>query len=124
MDDTQIAAGMQEPIICLQSCEGDLFEIDNEIVNLCNTVKNLLNGQGKRTFRNVLGGCFSIEDGNAILKKEGRILATVVKNTLEEVIIAFHEVKTSIMALVLEFCRFHSPVNVPLKVVTKRLNLT
>jgi len=105
---------LQARIVRLQSCEKTLFEIDVEVVNMCNTVKNLLKGSGKRSFRNVLGGSFTIEDGSVILKKEGRLLASTVKNTQTEITILFHEVKTSTMSLVLEFCRYHS-ADVPQK---------
>ena len=56
MDLSQLPTELQARIIKLQSCDKDLYEISNDIVNMCNTIKNLLKGPGKRTFRNVLGG--------------------------------------------------------------------
>jgi hypothetical protein len=46
-------------IVKLQSSDGELFEIDNETVSMCTTVKNML--RGKSAFRNSLGGQFSID---------------------------------------------------------------
>ncbi len=46
-------------VIKLQSCDGELFEVDQEIVSMCTTVKNML--RGKSAFRNSLGGQFSID---------------------------------------------------------------
>jgi hypothetical protein len=46
-------------IIKLQSCDGELYEVDPEIVSMCTTVKNML--RGKSAFRNSLGGQFSID---------------------------------------------------------------
>jgi len=107
MDLSTLPSEVQARVIKLQSCERDLFEIGQDIVNLCNTVKNLLKGPGKRSFRNVLGGSFTIEDGNAILKKEGRLLASLTHFSPTEVIIYLHEVKTATLTLVLDFCKFH-----------------
>lgn len=122
MNLSQLPSELQARIIKLQSNEKALFEIDRDTVNISNTLKQMLKGSGKRSFRNILGGyvvnsdchhsptsTFTIEgNGNVILKKEGRLLASTIKNTATEVIILFHDVTTSIMAMVLEFCRFHS----------------
>lgn len=108
MDISSLPAEVQQRIIKIQSAEGEYFDIDIEVANACNTIKNLLRGSGKRVFRNALGGLFTIEDGRAILKKEGRVLASLVKDTDDEVIISLHDVKSSTLALVLDFCRFHN----------------
>lgn len=56
MNLSQLPSELQARIIKLQSCEKALFEIDSDTVNMCNTVKQMLKGNGKRSFRNVLGG--------------------------------------------------------------------
>ena len=43
----------------LQSCEGDVVEIESDIVDMCATIKNML--KGKLAFKNSLGGQFTIE---------------------------------------------------------------
>jgi len=115
MDISQLPTEVQQRILKIQSCEGQEFPIDNEIANTCNTIKNLLlnmpRGSGKRVFRNALGGLFTIEDNRAILKKEGRILASITKEGPDEVVISLNDVKTATLGLVLDFCRFHSTQN-------------
>lgn len=43
-------------IIKLQSCDGIIFEINEDIVSMCTTIKNIL--KGKNSFKNSLGGEF------------------------------------------------------------------
>jgi hypothetical protein len=114
MNISRLPSELQARIIKLQSCEKKLFEIDRDIVNMCNTVKQIIKGSGKRSFRNILGGyiqrkdcntdglrTFTIEEnGNVMLKKEGRLLATTVKNSATEVVILFHEITAEIMTMV------------------------
>eukprot|EP01130_Rhizamoeba_saxonica_P013673 TRINITY_DN5853_c0_g1_i1.p1 TRINITY_DN5853_c0_g1~~TRINITY_DN5853_c0_g1_i1.p1 ORF type:complete len:357 (-),score=75.51 TRINITY_DN5853_c0_g1_i1:73-1143(-) len=97
----------QEKIVKLQSSEGEQFEIYSETIEMCNTIKNMLKegGSSKRSFKNSLGGCFSIENGHAILKKEGRVLASL--NNVENCI-TLHDVKSDTLEKVLDFCKFHS----------------
>jgi hypothetical protein len=99
------------------SNEGELFSVDDETLSLCSTVKNML--KGKSTFRNSLGGQFSVEgglfprancffEGNyVILKKEGRILASVNEKETE-VVITLPDVPTAILSKVLEYCAMHT----------------
>jgi len=107
----QLPCELQERIIKLQSTDGDHFEINTDIREMCNTVKNLLRGTGKRAFRNSLGGSFRIEDGHVVLKKEGRVLASLLKNGDDEVLIGLHDVKTSTLRRVLEYCTVHCSAN-------------
>jgi len=93
-------------VIKLQSCDGELFEVDQEIVAMCTTVKNML--RGKSAFRNSLGGQFSIDGSYVILKKEGRVLASLTKNTDDEAIVALPDVKAGTLEKVIEYCKFHS----------------
>jgi hypothetical protein len=96
-------------LVILQSSDGDQFTIDKGVIDMSQTVKQLLRGgKGKRSFANSLGGIFTIEDNNVILKKEGRILCHLVKDTTTETVIALHDVKKPTLARVLDFCRFHS----------------
>lgn len=97
---------MGQKKICLQSCDGELYEIDNDVVSMCATVKNML--KGKSAFRNSLGGQFSIDGSYVILKKEGRVLASLTKNTEEEAIVALPDVKSSTLEKVIEYCKYHN----------------
>eukprot|EP01103_Thecamoeba_quadrilineata_P003293 TRINITY_DN13084_c0_g1_i1.p1 TRINITY_DN13084_c0_g1~~TRINITY_DN13084_c0_g1_i1.p1 ORF type:complete len:320 (+),score=56.72 TRINITY_DN13084_c0_g1_i1:1-960(+) len=91
----------------LQSCEGDLFPLSLETTSMCTTIKNMLKG-GRRTFSNALGGQFCIEGNFAILKKEGRVLASVANETDSCIVISLPEVKTATLQKVIEYCEFHS----------------
>ncbi len=46
-----------------------------------------------------------------ILKKEGRVLASLTKNTDEEAIVALPDVKAATLEKVIEYCKFHSSPN-------------
>jgi len=96
-------------VVKLQSSDGDLFEIEDPVVAMCATVKNML--KGKTAFKNSLGGQFSIEGSYVILKKEGRVLASLIKNTDEEAIVSLPEVKSSTLEKVLDYCRFHNQLD-------------
>lgn len=54
-------------IVKLHTQDGDLYEIEDQIVNVCTTVKNML--KGKTAFRNSLGGQFSIEGTESLLNE-------------------------------------------------------
>lgn len=43
-----------------------------------------------------------------ILKKEGRVLATLLKNNDEEAIITLPDVKAVTLEKVLEYCKYHT----------------
>ena len=43
-----------------------------------------------------------------ILKKEGRVLASLTKNSDEEAIVALPDVRASTLEKVIEYCKFHS----------------
>jgi hypothetical protein len=64
-------------VVKLQSSEGEKFVVEDSVVEMCTTVKHLLRG-GRHSFSNALGGQFCIEGSHAILKKEGRVLATLL----------------------------------------------
>jgi len=93
-------------VVKLQSCDGDLFEVDGDVVSMCATVKNML--KGKSAFRNSLGGQFSIDGSYVILKKEGRVLASLTKNSEDEAIVSLPDVKASTLEKVIEYCKFHN----------------
>lgn len=52
-------------VVKLQSCDGEIFEVDNDVVSMCATVKNML--RGKTAFRNSLGGQFSIDGTDSLI---------------------------------------------------------
>jgi len=90
----------------LQSCDGVLFEVDGDVVSMCATVKNML--RGKSAFRNSLGGQFSIDGSYVILKKEGRVLASLTKNDEDEAIVSLPDVKSNTLQKVIDYCKFHN----------------
>jgi len=96
---------MSNKLIKLQSCDGELYPVDQGTVALCTTIKNML--RGKSAFRNSLGGQFSIDGSYVILKKEGRVLATLTKNNEEEAIVTLPDVKSGTLEKVLEYCKYH-----------------
>jgi len=93
-------------IVKLQSCDGAIFEVDSDVVSMCATVKNML--KGKSAFRNSLGGQFSIDGSYVILKKEGRVLASLTKNSEDEAIVSLPDVKAATLQKVIEYCKFHN----------------
>lgn len=93
-------------VVKLQSCDGSIFEVDSDVVSMCATVKNML--KGKSAFRNSLGGQFSIDGSYVILKKEGRVLASLTKNSDDEAIVSLPDVKGAILQKVIEYCKFHN----------------
>jgi len=93
-------------LVKLQSCDGALFEVDADVVSMCATVKNML--RGKSAFRNSLGGQFSIDGSYVILKKEGRVLASLTKNSDDEAIVSLPDVKAATLQKVIEYCKFHN----------------
>jgi len=113
----------------LQSCDGEIFDVSDEVVEMCATVKNML--KGKSAFRNSLGGQFSIDGGCAtccslfkvvfflflfsffagsyvILKKEGRVLASLIKNDEHEAVVTLPDVKSHTLRKIMYYCKFHS----------------
>lgn len=96
-------------VVKLQSCDGVSIEVDEDVVSMCSTVKNML--RGKTCFRNSLGGQFSIDGSYVILKKEGRILASLMKNSDDEAIVSLPDITASILEKVIEYCKFHSQTN-------------
>lgn len=93
-------------MIKLQSCDFEQFLVDDDVISMCATVKNML--KGKSAFRNSLGGQFSIDGSYVILKKEGRVLASLTKNCEEETIVTLPDVKGLTLKRVIEYCKFHS----------------
>jgi len=93
-------------VVKLTSCDGETFIIDEIIIEMCATVKNML--RGKSAFRNSLGGQFSIEGSLVILKKEGRVLASLSKMDETEAIVSLPDVKGNTLQKVIDYCRFHS----------------
>lgn len=92
-------------VVVLQTSDGELIDLPPELLELSTTCKNLLRSKGKKSsFQNSLGGTFSIEDNHVILKKEGRVLATLVKDSPSEAQILLHDVKAGTLRKVLEYC--------------------
>ncbi|PRP73556.1 hypothetical protein PROFUN_02565 [Planoprotostelium fungivorum] len=96
---------MAQKTVKLQSWDQQQFLVDHEVLSMCATVKNLL--RGRTAFRNSLGGQFCVDGSYVILKKEGRILASLVKNDEMEAVISFPEVSSTVLTKVLEYCKYH-----------------
>ena len=75
---------------------------------MCPTAKHVVDGR-RTSFRNALGGStFFIQDNHVILKKEGRVLASLVKSDNLETVVSLPEVKTETLKRVIEYCEFFS----------------
>jgi len=96
----------QNKVVKLQSCDGKQFTVDTDIISMCATVKNML--RGKSVFRNALGGQFSIDGAYVLLKKEGRVIASLSKNDDEEAILTLPDVKGETLDKLMEYCKYHS----------------
>jgi len=95
--------------IKLQSADNEIFVVEDDVVSMCATIKNLL--KGKSAFKNSLGGQFSLEGPYVILKKEGRVLASLTKNDENEAIVTLPDVKGYTLSKVLEYCKYHITSN-------------
>jgi hypothetical protein len=103
-----IVAVASSAVIKLQSCDLDQYVVNDKILAMCPTARHVLDGR-RTSFRNALGGStFNIEGNHVILKKEGRILASLIKSTPEETIVALPEVKSATLERVVEYCQFCS----------------
>jgi hypothetical protein len=72
---------------------------------MCPTAKHVLGGK-RTSFRNTLGGStFAIEGSHVLLKREGRVLATLLSDTPEEAIVHLPEVKADALGRVIDYCR-------------------
>eukprot|EP00045_Choanoeca_perplexa_P016899 m.234838 g.234838 ORF g.234838 m.234838 type:complete len:422 (-) comp17392_c0_seq4:2410-3675(-) len=90
----------------LQGSNNHQFIVDKGVINLSPTLSNLVLGQ-KKVFQNSLGGStFSIEGPHAVLKREGRILATLLQQSSEHVVIALPEISSPTLELMIDFCNF------------------
>jgi hypothetical protein len=61
-----------------------------------------------------LKGCGNIdfvEGSYVILKKEGRVLASLTKNSEEEAIVTLPDVKATTLEKVIEYCKYHTQAN-------------
>lgn len=72
---------------------------------MCPTAKHVLSGR-RTSFRNALGGStFAIEGSHVLLKREGRVLATLLSDSPEEVVVSFPEVRGEALGRVIDYCR-------------------
>lgn len=57
------ASNMQGPekVVKLCSCDGHVYEIPHDILEMCATLRSIL--RGKTAFKNGLGGLFSVDNG-------------------------------------------------------------
>eukprot|EP00128_Syssomonas_multiformis_P001104 Colp12_sorted_trinity150504_noHs@6686 len=92
--------------VYFQSCDLKDFPVDEAVLSMCPTARHMINGR-RTSFRNTLGGStFTIQGSHVILKKEGRIMASLVKDTDTECVIALPEVRSEILEKVIDYCTF------------------
>jgi hypothetical protein len=90
-----------------QSANGDLVEVTDALIEACYTVKCLINGRGRMLFKNSLGGVFIYEDNKVIHQKEQKIMASLIQNDAERLLVLIHEVRTPILKRLLDFVSYH-----------------
>ncbi|EGG13983.1 hypothetical protein DFA_11744 [Cavenderia fasciculata] len=103
---TSAASGLNRKVVKIVSNEGDEYELEECVIEMCRTVKYI--ASGKLGFRNGLGGWFNIEGKYVLHKKEGRLLATIYTNNDQECILCFPEIRGQILSTIIEYCKFHS----------------
>lgn len=60
----------------------------------------------RSSFLTELGSLFSLRTSRfVVLKSEGKVLASIVKNTHEEIYLSFPDVKAEVLERVFEYCR-------------------
>ncbi len=50
-----------EKTVKLCSCDGQVYELEGIVLDMCATIRSIM--RGKTSFKNGLGGLFSIADG-------------------------------------------------------------
>ena len=90
-----------------QSSNGDLVEVTDGIIDACYTVKCLVHARGRMVFKNSLGGVFVFENNQIIHQKEQRLMATLLQNDEERLIVFVHDVRTNILRKLLDFISYH-----------------
>lgn len=90
-----------------QSSNGDLVEVTDSIIEACYTIKCLISGHGRMVFKNSLGGAFIYENNRVIHQKEQKIMATLLQNDAERLLIYVHDVRTPILRRLLDFIAYH-----------------
>lgn len=106
MDPFQTPSELQRPKF-FQSSSGELVEVTDALVDACYTVKCLINARGRMAFKNSLGGVFIFENNQVIHQKEQKVMATLLQNDAERLIVYIHEVRTPILRRLLDFISFH-----------------
>lgn len=48
-------------LVRLYSCDGKVFVVENEVLEMCATLRSII--RGKTAFKNGLGGLFSVDNG-------------------------------------------------------------
>eukprot|EP00026_Physarum_polycephalum_P008741 Phypoly_transcript_08841.p1 GENE.Phypoly_transcript_08841~~Phypoly_transcript_08841.p1 ORF type:complete len:377 (+),score=86.94 Phypoly_transcript_08841:73-1203(+) len=97
---------VHEKVVKLCSCDGHVYELPHDVLEMCATLRSIL--RGKTAFKNGLGGLFSVDNGFVVLKSEGKILASIVKNTSEEIYLSFPDVKAEVLERVFEYCKYQT----------------
>ncbi|KAM9960047.1 hypothetical protein ACTFIW_007280 [Dictyostelium discoideum] len=99
--------------VIILSSDNQEYELETElIVNMCKTVKNIVKGCLK--FKNSLGGWFTVDGESIYHKREDKLLASINRNTEEEIKIYFPDIRGCVLNSVLEFCKFHSTNKSPI----------
>ncbi|EAL64908.1 hypothetical protein DDB_G0284889 [Dictyostelium discoideum AX4] len=99
--------------VIILSSDNQEYELETElIINMCKTVKNIVKGCLK--FKNSLGGWFTVDGESIFHKREDKLLASINKNTEEEIKIYFSDIRGCVLNSILEFCKFHSTNTSPI----------
>lgn len=48
-------------VVKLYSCDGRVYVLENEVLEMCATLRSII--RGKTSFKNGLGGLFSVDNG-------------------------------------------------------------
>jgi hypothetical protein len=92
--------------VVLRSKDGDPFHLGAPLIPLCSTVDNLI--RHRSSFRNSLGGEFVVVGRNVLLKKESRLLASIVQHDERLLHLLLPDVSSATMRKVLDYCQFHA----------------
>lgn len=106
MDPFARAEAVERPKF-FQSSNGDLVEVTEPLIEACYTIKCLINGRGRMLFKNSLGGVFIYENNQVIHQKEQKIMATLLQNDAERLLVFVHDVRTPILRRLLDFVSYH-----------------
>eukprot|EP00730_Choanoeca_flexa_P002182 TRINITY_DN10944_c0_g1_i1.p3 TRINITY_DN10944_c0_g1~~TRINITY_DN10944_c0_g1_i1.p3 ORF type:complete len:129 (+),score=13.67 TRINITY_DN10944_c0_g1_i1:1652-2038(+) len=100
---------MAEPtsmLYILQGARKQKYIVDERLLDLAPTLSHLIK-EKRAVFDSSGGGCsYSIESPHAVLKGEGRILATLLERSSLHILISLPEAKDDALGKVIDYCNF------------------